>query len=102
MATGLHLSANIGVSSVCAEAAAIAALAKMRGAKIESVVSVRWDFLEGRAEIVPPCGRCRELIAEYGPCARVILDGGGVPISVPIGELIPRPFVRRRQQQTEE
>jgi cytidine deaminase len=95
--TGIHLSANIGVSSVCAEAVAIADLAKTTGREIDSIVSARWDFRAGYAEVVPPCGRCRELIAEYGPRARVILADGSRLVAVPISELIPRPFLRRRQ-----
>lgn len=93
---GLHLSANIGVSSICAEAAAIAEALRRSPTTIEKIVSVRHTFLASPVtEIVQPCGRCRELILEYGSEALVIVDVAGEVICVRITDLFPLPFHRR-------
>ncbi len=94
---GLHLSANIGVGSVCAEAVAIGCSQLEHHREIERLVSLRCMFdLDGTAEVVPPCGACRQLLLEYGPDSSVILpgvDGLGLVLA---SELLPLPFVRRR------
>jgi cytidine deaminase len=49
-------------------------------------------------ELVPPCGRCRELLREYADEAQVILPnlGDAEDFSVTeIAALLPHPFVRR-------
>lgn len=95
---GLHISANVGVGSICAESAAIAESLKARQTEIAKIVAIRRTFISQPAtEIVPPCGRCRELIYEYGPNAGVILPA---PINefkvLPITDLLPMPFHRQR------
>ena len=58
----------------CAEHAAIAAMVTALESRIDTIVAVAED---GR--ILPPCGRCRELILQVDPgnaATRVILPGG--------------------------
>jgi cytidine deaminase len=81
--TGVCIEAGCGVG-FCAEHSAIADLAKTGSMRIERVVAVKYD---GR--ILPPCGRCRELIyqVDYRNIAtRVILAPDR---DVALGELLP-------------
>lgn len=95
---GLHISAEIGAFSLCAEAAAIGQTQLKNSAEIKRVVSVRRNFGEpDRYEIVPPCGLCRERIFQFGREAMVLINEESGPRPVPIRELLPHPFFRRRQ-----
>ena len=42
--------------------------------------------------VVSPCGICREMIAEYGPAARVLVPAGDGVEPLPIGKLLPWKF----------
>ncbi len=67
----------------CAEHAAIAEMLKAREAQIDTIVAVCGT------EVVPPCGRCRELIRQLSPenaQTRVIVATGHV---VNLSELLP-------------
>ena len=46
----------------CAEAAAIAEMLKHRESRIETIVA-----LDTEGQILAPCGRCREMIAQVNP-----------------------------------
>jgi cytidine deaminase len=68
----VHLSCGIGF---CAEHAAVAEMLKGRETEIEAIVAVCDDG------ILPPCGRCRELLVQVNPKnldAEVALPGGRV------------------------
>lgn len=39
--------------------------------------------------LLPPCGNCRQLLWDYAPNARVLLDKDGDLIKVSIGDLMP-------------
>jgi len=54
----LHLPCGIGF---CAEHAAVAEMLKARETQVDSIVAV------SRARVLPPCGRCRELLALLNP-----------------------------------
>ncbi len=59
--TGICIDAR-GSLGVCAEHAAIAEMLKHRQTRILALVAVR-----AGGEILPPCGRCRELIRQVDP-----------------------------------
>ena len=73
----------------CAEATAIGAMVAAGDRRILEIVIVT----EG-ADPCPPCGRCRQQIAEFaGPDARIHLCGpDGVRLSTTLGELLPLAF----------
>jgi cytidine deaminase len=73
----------------CAEASAIGAMVAAGDRKIVETVIVS----EG-AEPCPPCGRCRQQLAEFGgPDTRVYIGGpDGVRITTTLGELLPMAF----------
>jgi cytidine deaminase len=96
---GLNIVSNIGVASVCAEQVALGEAMKLRPqAEVSTVVAIRATFTKPVLyEIVPPCGRCREILCEYAPSARVALRAGTSATCelVPVDALLPRPFRRR-------
>ncbi|MFN3650700.1 MAG: cytidine deaminase family protein [Armatimonadota bacterium] len=80
--TGICLDLACGIG-FCAEHAAVAEMLKARETAIELVVAV------AGAAIVPPCGRCRELMVQIDPGN---LDTGVVLARdrvVPLRELLP-------------
>ena len=89
----LHAGANVENASygltLCAESAAIAAMVTAGDRDIVEVV-----VLTEGADLCPPCGRCRQQLAEFaGAAARIHLCGPeGVRLSVTLGELLPLAF----------
>ena len=68
----------------CAEHAAVAEMLKAREAEVRMVVAVN-----SRGEILPPCGRCRELLWQLHPDnldAQVVLGESRV---LPLRALLP-------------
>jgi cytidine deaminase len=96
---GLNIVSNIGVASVCAEQVAMGeAMKLLPQAEVSTVATLRATFTKPLSyEIVPPCGRCREILCEYAPSARVALRAGMSATCdlVPIDALLPLPFHRR-------
>lgn len=84
--TGICINVACGIG-FCAEHAAIAEMLKHRETEIETIVAVK------KSEILPPCGRCRELMVQVNPRngeTRVILAENRVAT---IRELLPeRPY----------
>lgn len=76
----IHLACGVGF---CAEHAALAEMVKHRQVEIETIVSVN------AARVIPPCGRCRELMAQLSfenADAGIVLPGMRVR---PLRELLP-------------
>ena len=71
----------------CAEHAAIADMLKSRQTRIAAIVAVKAD-----GEVMPPCGRCRELIRQVDPenwgASVIVAEDTVVPLSalMPYGE----------------
>ena len=84
--TGINLECTLPQGSVCAEPVAIgAALTAEPGAPILFSVAVN-----RRGEVIPPCGCCRELLADFGPEARIaVAETGGVLRTAPLRALLP-------------
>lgn len=75
----------------CAE---IVALATARAAGVQSlerIVAVR-RFGGG---VIGPCGRCRQVLADYHPGIRVVIPDAGRLVSVVVEDLLPLPFYRQ-------
>lgn len=87
--TGVHVEAYIGRITVCGEAIAIGAAATGGDTDIDTIVAVN-----ELGAIVSPCGMCRELISDYSPDAKVIIDRKGQPVKVDISELLPDKYSR--------
>ncbi|MDQ0317330.1 cytidine deaminase [Amorphus orientalis] len=85
--------------TICAEAAALAAANTAGDREIRTVAVVGFPIagVPGRAPVITPCGRCRQMIAEFaGPAQDVRIlccaaDYGRV-LATTIGELLPHAF----------
>jgi cytidine deaminase len=92
--TGIHFGTTVGSMATCAEAVAIGRALLEGVDEVETIVAVRQpkpDEPPGPPSIVPPCGRCRELLLDHHPTARVIVAPDQV---VPIAQLLPMPYRR--------
>lgn len=72
----------------CAEHAAIAAMVTAGRYRIAGIVAV-WRDEQQRLYVLPPCGRCRELITQIDPSnidAEIVL---GPVLSRPLRDLLP-------------
>ncbi len=86
--TGVSIDLVCGLGN-CAEYSAIAQMVKDRETVIKMIVSV----YEGK-DIIPPCGRCRELIAQldtHNYETQVIIQNN---ICVPLSELLPSKWIK--------
>ena len=95
---GVSLPASIGRASTCAEPGAVSAAIADGYAhdEIEACVAVAYpmpDHDAGEPRPIPPCGVCRELLADYNPEMRVVVPIDGENRTVRAGDLLPaRPW----------
>ncbi|MEU4675414.1 cytidine deaminase [Micromonospora sp. NPDC023737] len=73
----------------CAEVVAIGAAATQGVTGLETIVAVG-D--RGRG-VIPPCGRCRQVLLDYFPSIRVIVGPADGLRVVSIGDLLPETYV---------
>ena len=85
----VNLETTVGALATCAEVIAIGMARAAGDCEIETVVAVNRD-----GKVVSPCGRCREVIADYSSSARVIAPGANEPIVVSIYTLLPNKYFR--------
>ena len=97
--TGVHVETHIGRMAVCAESVAVGRALTDGEEEIDTIVSVRHPRpaeVARAVTVVPPCGICRELIAEYGPSARVLVPADGSVRAASPSELLPWKFAAPR------
>ncbi|MFE1752587.1 cytidine deaminase family protein [Streptomyces anandii] len=73
----------------CAEHVLIGTAASQGAYELETVVAVG-DRDRG---VVSPCGRCRQVLLDYFPALKVIVDEGGDVRTVRITDLLPAGYV---------
>ncbi|MEU6236297.1 cytidine deaminase [Kitasatospora sp. NPDC047058] len=78
----------------CAETALIGAAAGQGAYDLRTIVAVG-DQSRG---VIPPCGRCRQVLLDYFPDIRVIVAAGGAVHTVPVHDLLPHAYVWPEQQ----
>lgn len=74
--TALNMTADVGTLGMCAEPQAIAEANRQPEKKIETVVAVYYDAGQ-EPKVIPPCGRCREIITDFSSAGFVILRDPG-------------------------
>lgn len=74
--TGSNLMADVGSISMCAEPFAINESNRREGRSIVSIVAV-YHQPGFEPKVIPPCGRCREVIVDFMPGGHVILRDPG-------------------------
>lgn len=73
----------------CAELVVIGAAAAQGAYELDTIVAVG-DRDRG---VVPPCGRCRQVLLDYFPALEVIVGEGDRVRTVPISDLLPARYV---------
>ncbi|MFC3957600.1 cytidine deaminase [Halovivax cerinus] len=91
---GVSLPASVGRASMCAEPIAVgAAIADGYGHdEIETSVAVAYPMPSHETDevrVIPPCGSCRELLADYNEEMRVIVPVDGENRVAPAIDLLP-------------
>ncbi|MGC0419923.1 cytidine deaminase family protein [Embleya sp. AB8] len=82
----------------CAELVVIGTAATQGAYDLDTIVAVG-D--RGRG-VVPPCGRCRQVLSDYFPTIRVLVPIDGETTAVPIGDLLPAGYVWSNHRNPEE
>lgn len=94
---GIHFETKVGWANVCGEVAAICCMIADGHRDLDTIVAV-WRNAEGRHYLLPPCGRCREVISDLNREAWVIVstrpspwdsDSIDYPCKVSVSELLP-------------
>ncbi|MCU7826683.1 cytidine deaminase [Kitasatospora sp. DSM 101779] len=73
----------------CAELVLIGTAAAQGVYELETIVAVG-DRDRG---VVPPCGRCRQVLLDYFPGIEVIVGSGDRVRAVPVADLLPETYV---------
>ncbi|MFB7589889.1 cytidine deaminase [Streptomyces sp. NPDC056169] len=73
----------------CAELVLIGAAASQGAYELHTIVAVG-DRDRG---VVPPCGRCRQVLLDYFPALKVIVGNGDRVRTVRIADLLPESYV---------
>ncbi|MFF8941736.1 cytidine deaminase family protein [Streptomyces sp. NPDC014864] len=73
----------------CAELVLIGAAAAQGAHELDTIVAVG-DRDRG---VVPPCGRCRQVLLDYFPALKVIVGEGDLVRTVGIADLLPESYV---------
>ena len=86
--TGIHFDANVGFADVCGEVAAICHAVAHGYREYDSIVAI-WGDGKGNYRLLSPCGRCREVISDFGMDIWVIVGTLENPYKLKISELLP-------------
>ncbi|MFI7688631.1 hypothetical protein ACIBQ6_06130 [Nonomuraea sp. NPDC049655] len=73
----------------CAELVLIGTAAAQGAYELDTIVAVG-DRERG---VVPPCGRCRQVLLDYFPALQVIVGDGDRLRMVPVTDLLPETYV---------
>lgn len=84
--TGVNVYSNHGA---CAEIIAIGAAITAGEREFECIVAVRG---KKDGEVLPPCGNCRQLLSDYMPDCKVIVNIGDKLGKIQARELMPFPY----------
>ena len=92
----VHVSVNmdtyVGSMAVCAEPIAIGQATLAEDLPFDIIVAVRKPRAgveDQSLKVVSPCGKCREMIADYASDAYVIISDEGSLCKVKVSELLP-------------
>ncbi|MFE5831869.1 cytidine deaminase family protein [Streptomyces sp. NPDC056508] len=73
----------------CAELVLIGTAAAQGAYELDAIVAVG----DRDREVVPPCGRCRQVLLDYFPAIEVVVGRGDRLRSVPVADLLPESYV---------
>lgn len=93
--TGIHIDAYVSSLAVCAEQVTLGSALTEGDIDIDTIVAVRHPKPgEPDQEIRPvtPCGRCREMICDYGKDAWVIIPHNGDIVKIKAVDMLPEKY----------
>lgn len=96
--TAINIEAYLRKMDICAEAIAIGKALLEDEDEFEAIVAVRHPHPHEELKeikIVSPCGMCRELIYDYGPDIKVIIQNKDKLEKYCIGDLLPYKYRRK-------
>jgi cytidine deaminase len=89
--TGCNIENSSYSLTLCAERTAIFK-ALSEGHRRFTVIAIATE----QGEFIPPCGACRQIMAEFGPKATLILTGRNGEMKIlPASDLLPHPFTSK-------
>jgi cytidine deaminase len=84
--TGVNVeNASFGMTS-CAERNAVFSAVTAGHRRFEAIA------VYADADSAPPCGACRQVLAEFSPEITVVFRRGGMVVAAALGELLPERF----------
>src|SRR5436190_20059751 len=86
----VYTGVNVSGAGVCAAIVALGTAITAGEREFACVAAVE-GWTEERA-LVPPCGRCRQVFADYAPEIHVVLLLDGQPAKVRSADLLPLPY----------
>ena len=94
--SAVHIEANVGRASVCAEPIALGKAVSDGARDIDAIASVRHPGPDENEEIrvVSPCGVCRELISDLGEDIDVVYTDDGEVHKTCALDLLPGKYVK--------
>ena len=93
--TGIHTNASCGFADVCGEVAVLCHALAHGYRDFEAIVAI-WGDGKGCYELMSPCGRCRQLISDFGKNIWVIVGSLEHPYKVTVADLLPLKFESHR------
>ena len=82
---------------VCAEAYVLALAINAGETEFDSIAAMR-KSKDGEVTIANACGKCRQQLYDYAPGIKVVVQGDGEPLMVPVEELLPYAFTNQRKK----
>lgn len=70
--SGIHFETATGFANICGEIAALCCMVSAGQRDLETIAAV-WRDPNGHHYLLPPCGRCREVISDFNPETWVIV-----------------------------
>ena len=93
--TGIHIDAYVSSLAVCAEQVTLGTALTEGEVDIDTIVAVRHPKPESEdpeVRVVTPCGRCREMICDYGKDAWVIISHEGQLMKTKAINMLPEKY----------
>jgi len=83
---------------VCAEMAALDQAINQNITDIDIVVGVK--LRNGEAQVINPCGKCRQIYVDYAPNTSFLINDSGDLVKKSVAELLPYAYVVNAEVKT--
>lgn len=97
----VNMDTYVGSMAVCAEPIAMGQAVLEGDVPFTTIVAVRKprpSQSDQNMKVVSPCGKCREMIADYAPFSEVILNEEGELFKTPIQNILPYKYVSNKSK----